>query len=256
MALPAVGFFTASPNTTACKAGLDAMLAFTRQSVGGADESELTIASGSVAATQAQHTIDTESDAAADDLSNVTVSGMDAQWVLLRMENSARIVTIKHEAGGAGQLSLSHGQDLILASTQEWVLFWVDTGASPVTLREILRSGMLDPGVLEANTAVSGAPNVLIEHESGKTLTNEGAAAANYHTLPAARKGLRYTFVVQTTNGLRVVAAAGDTIGKVGTVTAAAGYVESTTQRAAIELLAINATEWIAVRETGTWTYS
>jgi hypothetical protein len=257
MALPAAGFFSTSPTTSAGQTALNDWLAVTRELPGGSDESELTIASGSVTATRAQHTIDTESDAASDDLANVIVSGISAQWILLRMENSARVVTLKHEAGGAGQLSLSHGQDVILAGTQQWVLFWVDTGASPVTLREIARSGFIDGAqVVEVNTAVSGAPNVLTEDEAGKILTNEGATAANYHTLPTARKGLRYTFVCQDTDGMRIVAATGDTIGKVGSVTPTAGYVETTTQRAVIELLAINATEWIAVRETGTWTYS
>jgi hypothetical protein len=43
---------------------------------------------------------------------------------------------------------------------------------------------------VEASTAGSGAPNVLAAPESRKLLTNEGAGAEAYHTLPAAAAGL------------------------------------------------------------------
>ncbi|MCY2925982.1 MAG: hypothetical protein NT031_11190 [Planctomycetota bacterium] len=109
-------------------------------------------------------------------------------------------------------------------------------------------------GAVEASTAASGSPNVLTVRETGKTLTNEGATARNYHTLPSAAAGMSFEFVVQDSDGMRIVAAAGDTIRVAGNVSAAAGYIQNATVGSAIRLLAVNATEWIAVSYVGTWT--
>ena len=109
-------------------------------------------------------------------------------------------------------------------------------------------------GVVEASTAGSGAPNVLLAAETGKYLTNEGATARNYHTLSSAVAGLAFEFVVQDSDGMRIVAAAGDTIRVAATASAAAGYIQNATVGSAIRLLAVNSTEWIAVSYVGTWT--
>lgn len=105
------------------------------------------------------------------------------------------------------------------------------------------------------STAGSGAPRAAQDYESLATFTNEGASAENYHQLPSAVKGYRYTFVVQNANGVRIVAAAGDTI-RPGTVAASstAGFIRCATAGATITLQAINATEWVAVSMIGTWT--
>ncbi len=106
---------------------------------------------------------------------------------------------------------------------------------------------------VEANTAGVGSPNVLTAAESRKVLTNEGSTAKNYHTLPAAEAELTYTFAVQDSDGMRITAGAGDTIRVGSSVTAAAGYIESTTVGAAITLLAINDTEWVAISTLEVW---
>lgn len=108
--------------------------------------------------------------------------------------------------------------------------------------------------LVEANTAGSGSPNVLIAAESRKLLTNEGATAENYHLLPTAVAGLDFEFVCQDTDGIRVTANTGDTIRIVGSVSASAGYIKSTVVGSAIRLKALNATEWLAVSVQGTWT--
>lgn len=108
--------------------------------------------------------------------------------------------------------------------------------------------------VIEASTVGSGAPNVLAATESRKLLTNEGAAAEAYNTLPSAAAGMEFVFYCQDTDGIRVTAAAGDTIRLGGTVSAAAGFVRSVVAGSAVILTAINATEWIAIGITGTWT--
>ena len=258
MALPAASFYAGGPTVANGQAALDSTVEFIKEMPGGQAETELTISSGSVTATRCCHSIDTESDAATDDLANVVVSTNmeDGQWIVLTLENDARVVTLKHAAGGAGQMSLMYAADLVLTSTSQRVLFYVDIAASPDTLVEFARWGFDAPNVVEANTAASGSPNILTELESGKTYTNEGVTAANYHTLPLARAGLRYRFIVQDTDGIRVVANTGDTIRNAASVTPAAGYVEAATIGNVIELMAINATEWITIGIVGTWTVS
>lgn len=107
---------------------------------------------------------------------------------------------------------------------------------------------------LEANTAGSGTPNVLEAGETMSALTNEGATAKNYHTLPSAVAGYRFTFIVQDADGMRIVANTDDTIRVIDKVTAAAGYIESTTIGSTVTLVSINAVEWYAVAITGVWT--
>lgn len=89
---------------------------------------------------------------------------------------------------------------------------------------------------------------------SGSIYSNEGAAAISPFVLPAAAAGLRFGFIVQDADGIRVTAAAGDTIQISTALSAAAGKAESTTIGSTVYLIAINATEWIATSVVGVWT--
>jgi folate-dependent tRNA-U54 methylase TrmFO/GidA len=60
-----------------------------------------------------------------------------------------------------------------------------------------------------------------------------------------------FTYYVQANQTLRIQTAAGDTIRIGGTVTAAAGYIESSTVGDSVTLVAINATEWVATSVVG-----
>ncbi len=74
--------------------------------------SELTISAGAVTPKRSHHTIDTEADAATDDLDTMATANIsDGGLVILRAENTARTVVVKHEAGGAGQFHLAGGAD-------------------------------------------------------------------------------------------------------------------------------------------------
>lgn len=86
-----------------------------------------------------------------------------------------------------------------------------------------------------------------------KVFTNEGAAALTVFNLPAAATGLTYTFYNQNANNISVDAAAGDTIRVGALVTAAGGAITSTAIGDTVTLVAINATEWIAVASIGTF---
>ncbi len=110
--------------------------------------------------------------------------------------------------------------------------------------------------IVEAHTEGSGSPHILYASESLKVLTNEGAAALNYHTLPSASAGQSFTFVVQNTYGIHISAAPGDTI-RVGTaVSTTSGSLSSSSVGNSITLVAINDTEWVATSVIGTWTPS
>lgn len=89
--------------------------------------------------------------------------------------------------------------------------------------------------------------------DKNKVFTNEGAGAAITFNLPAAAVGLSYTFYVQNANGVVIDAAAGDTIRILALVTAAGGSVSSVTVGSSVILVAINATEWVAIAALGTW---
>ncbi len=105
------------------KTSLENLVAASKELPGGSAESELTIASGSVTPTSGAHSIDTESDASADDLTNIaTTNHPDGRLLLIHAENAARVVTVKHNAGGAGQIALAGGADVSLDSTDKWIL--------------------------------------------------------------------------------------------------------------------------------------
>lgn len=113
-------------------------------------DSELTISSGSVAATKSHHTIDTESDDAADDLNTITVAGVNDFTILfLRLENAARVVTLKHDADN---LKLKGNLDIILDANYPAVLQRI--GANWYEIERPSR--LAEPIVLASKSASSG----------------------------------------------------------------------------------------------------
>jgi|GEM_PF-5227552 len=107
---------------------------------------------------------------------------------------------------------------------------------------------------VEENTAGVGSPNVLTADESRKVLTNEGATATNYHTLPTAAAGLSFPFIAaDASNKIRITAAAGDKIRVAGVESVAAGYIESTGQGDTIMLIATDEEYWYATSIIGIW---
>lgn len=87
------------------------------------DATELTIASGSITRTQTSHRVDTESDAASDDLATIS-GGSAGDIVILRAENAARVVTLKH---GTGNIQVSTAADFALPATGFAILVYDGT---------------------------------------------------------------------------------------------------------------------------------
>lgn len=119
-----------------------------------------------------------------------------------------------------------------------------------------------DAAVLAAIQALTGSLGALVVQPLGGALSagatgtiysNEGAVAISPFTLPAAAAGLRYGFAVQDADGIRVTAGAGDTIQVASAVSAAAGNAAATATGSYLYLIALNATEWMALSVVGTW---
>jgi len=117
---PAEGFFNDGPDTGPAQQALDDMLAVAKELPGGSAVTELTIASGSVTPTGASHTIDTEGDAASDDLTNIALTNHpEGRIVKISPANTNRAVVVKHAAGGDGQVYLIDAIDWSMAATNK-----------------------------------------------------------------------------------------------------------------------------------------
>lgn len=88
----------------------------------------------------------------------------------------------------------------------------------------------------------------------GVIFTNVGATARVDASLPAAETGRELSFYVRDADGFRIIAASGDTIRVGGSVSVAAGRIDSATIGSFVRLKCIDATEWVAMNVEGTWT--
>lgn len=87
---------------------------------------ELTISSGVITVTGANHNVDTESDAASDDLDTINGS-VDGSLLYLRSNDDARTVVIKH---GTGNIATFDGADITLDDTNKVAVLVYDAGKS------------------------------------------------------------------------------------------------------------------------------
>lgn len=122
---PAVDYISNAGRTEGeQKDALEDWLAATKQLPGaGGAVSTLTIASGSVTPTTGEHLVDTEGAAGTDDLANLLQTNLpDGSLLLLRSASVARVVVVKHAAGGTGQVAIADGADLSLVDPSQWLL--------------------------------------------------------------------------------------------------------------------------------------
>jgi len=89
------------------------------------EDSEVTISSGAITVTQSYHNVDTEADAASDDLTTIN-GGVTGQILVLRSNNSGRDIVLKDGGGNltlSGDFTLAGNNDtimLILKSNGYW----------------------------------------------------------------------------------------------------------------------------------------
>lgn len=115
--LAAAGYYSDNARTEGeGKQTIEDLIQCAKETMGGAAESLLTIAAGTITPTAASHSVDTEAAAATDDLTALALTNHPAgRLVLLHIVSSARKVVVKHAAGGAGQIFLSRAVDLTLS---------------------------------------------------------------------------------------------------------------------------------------------
>lgn len=117
------------------------------------DDGELTISSGAITVTGANHTVDTEGDASTDDLDTIN-GGSDGQELILTIENSARNVVITD----AGNISLPSGIDIVLDDTDEVVRFIYSAALSKWVVLSIPASNKIGQSVQLED--VGGSPGL------------------------------------------------------------------------------------------------
>ncbi len=134
---PALNAISDAPDQGAAKTQFELFVAATKELLGAQDESELTISAGSVVPDRGVHSIDTQLDAASDDLSNITTTNHPkGRVIIIHANNDARTVVVKHAATGAGQIFLADDADFSLDQTDKWLML-KRTGAD---WEEIFRS--------------------------------------------------------------------------------------------------------------------
>lgn len=104
------------------------------------DDGELTIATGAITVTGVKHTIDTEADAASDDLDTIN-GGSDGQVLFIRANNDARTVVLKHNTGniyctGLADITLDNYSDTIALDYSGALSKWVVRNATPAQGRK------------------------------------------------------------------------------------------------------------------------
>lgn len=141
--------------------------------------------------------------------------------------------------------------------TRDTAIARVSAGVMAVTNGTYPATTISGLGSLYANRPVAAeitSPETIAVTDSRKAITNEGAVGAVTYNLPAAAAGLEVIFIVHTAQNMVVTAATGDTIRVAAGVSSAGGTATNGTVGGVLHLLAINATEWIAIATTGTWT--
>lgn len=133
--------------------------AYVKRAPNVAAATELTIATGAITPTIFSHTVDTESDAASDDLDTITATNFSAGDVLLlAAANAARTVVIKH---GTGNILLPDDLDISLDDSEKTVIIRYDGSnwnyvSGPASVGSV--KGVADKAALQALTLAGTSP--------------------------------------------------------------------------------------------------
>lgn len=145
------------------------------------------------------------------------------------------------------------GANLTLVSSASHSILLKPAGTTALTLASTLNA--VFAGTIIAATPVSTTTTGAVSAATYRTAENNiGATAISARTLPTAVAGAEFTFVVDDTDGIQVIANTGDVIRIAGNTGTAAGSTTSTTVGSVLRLLAIDATYWDATAVVGTWT--
>ena len=144
---------------------------------------ELTIATGAITVVQNHHGVDTEADAATDDLTTITL-GTDTRSgmiIFLVAQDLSHVVTIKE----GGNIELQDGHDFLMDTVEKVIAFqhraaaWYELFTSPVGSMTHNKLTMVNPPLVSVSPAVSQndyAPGGLA---TASFLVFDGATAVN-----------------------------------------------------------------------------
>lgn len=133
--------------------------------------------------------------------------------------------------------------------------FSIASGGANGTIQPTTSSGSFIATIQWSTTNTTKTANYSVAAiDGGIEFNNAGAGGAVTNTLPTSRSGLQFSFYVDAAQILCVQAAGSDTIRDVGTVSAAAGNVFSSTVGSTLHLFCPVAGKWIIDQERGTWT--
>lgn len=167
-------------------------------------------------------------------------------WALAQTFTTAPVFT--DQSGSRTALGL--GTSAIVNTGTSGATIPLLNGANTWSAAQVFSSTILYQALVSAQAAT---PVSVSSAASGTVFTNEGASALGVFNLPTAVANLVYTFVVEDSDGIKIVANTGDTIRISASVSASAGNATSTVIGSTVTLVAINATEWVSIATNGTW---
>lgn len=124
---------------------------------------ELTIDSGEVTRTHNFHLIDTEGDAASDDLVLIT-GGAVGDWLIILPANAARTVVVKHGVGGH-EIFMADGQDIELTEALDLLMLiktagpWLVLGRSTLQAEQHTHQSVIGGSALYGHHTYSFLPD-------------------------------------------------------------------------------------------------
>lgn len=158
-----------------------------------ADAGELTIATGAITITAASHTVDTESDAASDDLDTIN-GGADGAIVTLRPAHTDRTVVLKH---GIGNIQTPFGTDVVLDSTDKAVVLQYDL---ELTKWLVLALPANLGNKINAIGSIGGGTQD-IDLTAGRVVTGTVDTSTTTFTFSNPLSGVEDGFILHLTNG-------------------------------------------------------
>lgn len=230
--LPAAAYLSDAGRTVPeQKAAFDAQRNFIANLIGGAVREAVTIASGTV--TPGDGTsggaiiVDTEAAAASDDLTNIALTNVpDGMFLYIFFANTSRVVTVKHNAGGSGQIQLVNSADFVGDALDKWLLLQ----RRSTTMVEVARSYGVDYYDQQDFMRIASVPahNTLcpharlrIDYASASTVT----VAADAVVLADSSGHLkRFTSLSETFNVANTGANGRDVVDNAGAEQASAWY--------------------------------
>lgn len=239
---PAAGYFSDPARTNAeAKAAQDTWLAATKQLPGGAAETANTIVAGVVTPTTSIWSVDTEAAAASDDLTHIATTNIpDGSIVYVHAASAARVVTVKHNAGGAGQIASADVADIVLDATSKWLIL-KRTGAN---LEEIGRLGF---------SASVADGSVTAAKLSSNAVTTAKVADANITDAKLASNAVTTAKVLDTSITYAKIQNVSATARLLGRKTASAGVTEEVSLTEVLDFIGSAAQGDILYRGASSW---